>query len=284
MPARAALPPQPPSCCVRAFVGSARGPCIFPARRCAACQCHSAETRFRVWRCVAAHAQPGKRRSQPSAASCALCAAAHMGETSPSALQVASLAKLQRLQLGGGGPGDYCDSLSRLTALTALTLLTGADVPDIVPLLAHLRSLHLVATPFGDDYPRSWVPQELDPALAQLTGLTRLWVIDPPPAAAFPTSLAGLSQLRRFCWLSDADPDDPRLPPGPWLASLQQLLVHVNVTARSAAVWPQAVQLACLRLQHPAPSSSSQQRVHEARGFTAPLCCRPAAAEAPAED
>ena len=93
-----------------------------------------------------------------------------------------------------------------------------------------------------------WESEALAPALAPLTRLTRLFIEDPPPAAALPASLSSLRQLQRFGWMG-ASPEDLRLPPGQWLAGLRELALPADVAENSAAQLKQATRLERLRVQ-----------------------------------
>lgn len=220
-------------------------------------------------------ASAAHNRQQPALR---LSAAVH--ESSPLAPQVASLTNLQLLVLCGGGGAGYCDSLTRLAALTVLTLERSYDVPTCLQSLTQLLSLDLIDTPRQPameeemELREGWVAQELELVLAQLTGLTRLWLENPPPAAAFPASLMG---LRQFGWLSDSN-DDSCLPPGPWLAGLQQLSLRADVAEGSAAAWQQATQLTCLRLQDffdsPTAAPPASRRRFSSDAAAALLCLR----------
>lgn len=168
--------------------------------------------------------------------------------------QVATLSGLQELVLGGGGDIDDYDPLTRMAALTALTIMHGIWYPGGLPALTQLLALALQATP--DTLPWGEGPEEeslegweheFDPDLAQLTRLTRLAVDSPPPAQAFPPSLSSLHQLRVFLWQGRC-PADPRLPPGAWLAGLQQLTLPRDAAEGSLVALPQGTRLERLRV------------------------------------
>lgn len=159
------------------------------------------------------------------------------------------------MQLGGGSYGDFFEGLTRLSVLTDLTLTTAGELPDCLSALTQLRALHLEASPFAwhaEDWELEellgWERFQLAPVLRQLTRLTRLFVVEPPPnTQAFPAALTALSQLRRFGWVGSS-PENPRLPAGQWLAGLQQLTLPADVAAANSRVWQHAAHLECLGL------------------------------------
>lgn len=149
---------------------------------------------------------------------------------------------------------DFLEDLTRLSTLTDLALSDSAELPACLPALTQLGALHLEGTSFSDgvedwelDALIGWETIQLSPALRQLTRLTRLFVVDPPPSDVFPASLMALRQLRRFGWVGNR-PGDPRLPSGRWLAGLQQLTLPADVAVANVRMWQQAVHLECLRL------------------------------------
>lgn len=169
-------------------------------------------------------------------------------------LQVENLTNLRRLHLRGRGVADYFDVLTSLPTLTELVLITAGGLPACLSRLTQLRLLHLAATPFsigaeGDDMEEfeDW-EAELEVPLRQLTELTRLYVVDPPPAVSLPSTLARLRQLQRFGWLGGRL-EDRRLPEGPWLRQLRQLSLPTKVLQINNHVWSQATHLEYLRLE-----------------------------------
>lgn len=184
----------------------------------------------------------------------------HLTGLHAACLQVASLTNLREALLTCGevgGGASYFNPLASFSALTRLRICFAEDVPACLSALTQLRSLHLDSTPFVTDWLdleeleelAGWEADRLAPALEHLTGLTRLLIANPPPVAAFPASLTGLLQLRRFGWLGNI-PGNRRLPPGPWLSRLRQLAVMAPVAKGSAQLWRRAVRLKFLQLQY----------------------------------
>lgn len=166
--------------------------------------------------------------------------------------QITALTNLESLRLSGFDESNSFKHLTRMTALTELCLARAVGIPACLTALTQLRALVLRATPFTDaEYDEDmmhlagWATDELAPALARLTRLTRLCVADAPVSRAFPASLAGLRQLRRCVWASFG-PDDPLLPAGPWLSGLQRLTLPQCTAEASVDVWKQARNLKLL--------------------------------------
>lgn len=152
-------------------------------------------------------------------------------------MQVSQLSRLTQLSLsncfcltpGGMGAIETLSSLRRLHAINC-------HLPACLPALTSLE--HLCMTALGAD-----LTQQLEAALAQLTGLTSLVV--QAATQRIPAALGGLSRLQRLClrrW-GHGELTDARLPAGPWLASIRWLGLPFAVLEQCTELLASAQQL-----------------------------------------
>lgn len=159
-------------------------------------------------------------------------------------------------------PASSYSPLAQLTSLTRLTLKTCDAIPACLSQLTTLEHCRLKDTP---TYSVDDAQEEEDgtpvvdgstgsigAALAPLTRLTTL-IIDHSECEDFfirldrpPTGLAGLGQLRQLAFLVNRNPIDTSLPAGPWLSSLQTLVLPAAVAKHNLGLLDTASKLSSL--------------------------------------
>ena len=131
---------------------------------------------------------------------------------------------------------SYCSTgyslLTRLGSLRRLKL-TQCKLPACLSQLTWLRALQLTAL---EESAANW--EALETGLRTLASLTHLAFevprcdAKPPACPRMPPTLQGLTNLRRLHWdAAVAAPQNPALPAGPWLSSLQRLALPLETAA-----------------------------------------------------
>ena len=147
--------------------------------------------------------------------------------------QLTSLTGLQELSICNM---SYCSTgyslLTRLGSLRRLKL-TQCKLPACLSQLTWLRALQLTAL---EESAANW--EALETGLRTLASLTHLAFevprcdAKPPACPRMPPTLQGLTNLRRLHWdAAVAAPQNPALPAGPWLSSLQRLALPLETAA-----------------------------------------------------
>ncbi|PRW60140.1 Serine threonine- kinase CTR1 [Chlorella sorokiniana] len=137
-------------------------------------------------------------------------------------------------------PADAYTALLALSSLRVLVLSTCDHLPACLPQLSQVQALHLRDTPNNFEAEEEEMvasAAQLDAALSQLTQLTRLFLQGLRYCCQLCPALADLDELERFS-CSGWKPQDPRLPDGPWLASLRQLSLPIECLVASPGQLP----------------------------------------------
>lgn len=189
--------------------------------------------------------------------------------------QLSSLKQLQSFHLADCLiDDDDLEPLVHCSALTQLEFESCLDLPTSLAQLTQLQELRVSDTPqYAEQQPEGRA--SLLSALHHLTGLTHLALSSMDCLDSVPAEVGGLPQLACFCWqpvVLEEQPD-PHLPGGPWLASLRQLALPLDVAAASLQRLTAAQQLECLairpyhrspRQEEPSEEEQRQRQLHQA--------------------
>ena len=165
-------------------------------------------------------------------------------------MQLSTLQALRSLSLGDCQcePADYAP-LASLPSLDSLAL-DSSLLPACIGELTRLQALELVAIRQGRN---AGIAGALEAAVRPLWRLTHLYlepashcVIDPAQIYQILAAVAELPQLRSFGWLGGHPDAQEPVPAGPWLQTLQRLLLPPRIAAASTAVLLAATRLHCL--------------------------------------
>ena len=180
----------------------------------------------------------------------------------PACSQLASLTRLHDLSLHHlPFPSSGYSPLAELGSLRRLKL-TECKLPGSLPQLTWLEALQISDL---TDAAASW--EALEAGLQPLAGLTHLTIeprgsLLPLACPRIPPTLQGLTSLRRLYWGADvAAPQNPALPAGPWLSTLRQFALPLEMAAANLRLLqsavPQLVWLGITRWRRRAGSSAS---------------------------
>jgi hypothetical protein len=166
--------------------------------------------------------------------------------------QLEALSQLRALHLVGiyaNTPDCYRPLLS-LPVIETLALTKCAHLPACLPQLSTLRALCLERAPVSDDRQAA---AELGTTLTGLTQLTRLAIRGMELGGCLPAALSELGQLRSLHLVRDGNEiakwNVPQLPrSGPYLDSLEQLVLEPHVAEHNLPVLSKASKLRSLTL------------------------------------